>query len=1255
MSSDPRRRCSRLRPLSAGLFVLSAGAAALAAPPPCGGVFDAAADASVVEAAPGENFGTEPELRVEHPGDGTQVWRSLVGFDLGAALPAHATVDGAWLRLSANGAASFPFELEIRAVTSPWAENKLTWAKQPSYGPAYAIRSVGVESGDVLLDVTALVTHWATGRLSERSLALLARPPAGVRFLSREGGGPDNPGPQLLLSCRVVPDPEPRDPADGDALQAAAIARLRAASLEAPEVRLARGAIASASFRLVVPAAFRLDPVTRARWFLSEYGDALRAGDPAAVWQLRRRAEDGRHLAFRQLHNGLPVFPGQLIVHLDGEDVVGLSGGYAAALDPALGRDAPPIDAARAQALARADSGESAQPAGDVQLAIVDGRLIGTPGAVPRLAWTAPATGPAAGLYAIDATTGQTLHLEDAIQDAFDLTLRTAQNSDPPRDEPGCWSLSSRDLEWFDENGQTRSSPPLPDAEGSAAAAHIAAIDASWRTAHARDGHDGGGGQEGLYLDVIIRNAAGLPTNNAYFSPFCNDFRFSNGMATLDVVGHEYTHGVVANEANLTYQNESGALNESYADLFAYFVDPSDWTIGEGSASGTLRDLSNPPLFDQPDHVDPARSGDGCGLLPPTLMPTSPCWPGGPDNGFVHINSGIPNKAGYLLLRGGVHGGYGVGALGIATTRRLLYDALSNWLTAASQLIDQRDAMLAAANADPALTAHERCQVRNAYAAVGLGVGDANCDGVPDDLATDDDGDLVPDGSDNCPQLYNSLQADQDADGSGDGCDADRDGDGVTDALDNCPRASNPNQEDTDGDRVGEACDDDDGDAAPNATDLCPAVYDPGQRDADGDGSGDACEDDDDADGVEDAADDCPVVANANQANRDGDAHGDACDNCVDTPAESQLDTDGDGLGDPCDGDRDNDGVSNEADNCVGTPNPTQSDFDGDGVGNACDPPEQRQIYEDIRFFELERTVQWPLALDLPVEIGLPLCPACGGAELPAGFQPEMTVRMSTPFLALVRDAGTGRALAVTAEPALEQHLRFRPESHAFSRFDLGPPTKGGAAGPPPGLPPFVGAAQRRYALELYPPPGTDRAPGYGVRIQHTQCVDADGDGFVESGLEGCPGPDDCDDAEWRRAPGRVESCDGLDNDCDGFVDEDPARPPGTARLFVRPAAGGPDAASEIWWTELMDVAGYDLVRGSVGELRAGGGDFGTAAETCLANDTTATSQQDASRPKIGDAFFYLVRGASCAGSGTFDEGQTGQQGSRDTAEVCGP
>ena len=82
----------------------------------------------------------------------------------------------------------------------------------------------------------------------------------------------------------------------------------------------------------------------------------------------------------------------------------------------------------------------------------------------------------------------------------------------------------------------------------------------------------------------------------------------------------------------------------------------------------------------------------------------------------------------------------------------------------------------------------------------------------PEDLPAppaeaDGDGDGVPDGSDNCPTVANSDQADSDMDGQGDACNPpDSDGDGVVDANDNCPSVYNPGQEDANGDGIGDAC-----------------------------------------------------------------------------------------------------------------------------------------------------------------------------------------------------------------------------------------------------------------------------------------------------------------------------------------------------------------------------------------------------------------------------------------------------------------
>jgi len=70
----------------------------------------------------------------------------------------------------------------------------------------------------------------------------------------------------------------------------------------------------------------------------------------------------------------------------------------------------------------------------------------------------------------------------------------------------------------------------------------------------------------------------------------------------------------------------------------------------------------------------------------------------------------------------------------------------------------------------------------------------------------DQDGDNVPDETDNCPQTVNPDQQDNEGDGAGDACDDDDDNDDVLDVDDNCPRTFNPDQQDGDGDGIGDAC-----------------------------------------------------------------------------------------------------------------------------------------------------------------------------------------------------------------------------------------------------------------------------------------------------------------------------------------------------------------------------------------------------------------------------------------------------------------
>ncbi len=171
--------------------------------------------------------------------------------------------------------------------------------------------------------------------------------------------------------------------------------------------------------------------------------------------------------------------------------------------------------------------------------------------------------------------------------------------------------------------------------------------------------------------------------NNAYWSgaQMVYGDAYSYPMAD-DVVAHELTHGVTQYESNLFYYYQSGAINESFSDLWGEYYDQTNglgndtasvkWLIGEDvSGAGAIRNMSNPPAYGDPDKMSSPNYYEGAG-----------------DSGGVHYNSGVNNKAIFLMVDGGTFNGKTVTSLGWEKTGAIYYEAQTNLLSSGADYLD---------------------------------------------------------------------------------------------------------------------------------------------------------------------------------------------------------------------------------------------------------------------------------------------------------------------------------------------------------------------------------------------------------------------------------------------------------------------------------------------------------------------------------------------------------------------------------------
>lgn len=217
----------------------------------------------------------------------------------------------------------------------------------------------------------------------------------------------------------------------------------------------------------------------------------------------------------------------------------------------------------------------------------------------------------------------------------------------------------------------------------------------------------------------------------------------------LDVIGHEFTHGVTGSTADLEYKAQSGALNESYSDVFGALIDRGNWTIGEVVVKSPpfprpfLRSLEDPNMGGLYDTSNPlAGVGQPKNVSEYARLPISRRG----DNGGVHINSGIPNFAAYLIAQ----------KIGPEKLEQIYYRTLTQYLTPGSQFLDAAKATVRAAQ-DLYGNGAEIQAVQSSFSGVGLNVGGASNVPAPPPTTTPSNNNAPPPPSKTQPQGCNNL------------------------------------------------------------------------------------------------------------------------------------------------------------------------------------------------------------------------------------------------------------------------------------------------------------------------------------------------------------------------------------------------------------------------------------------------------------------------------------------------------------------
>ncbi len=475
-------------------------------------------------------------------------------------------------------------------------------------------------------------------------------------------------------------------------------------------------------------AAATSEQVSRA--FLSIYGQlfGLRGQDRELTVMQQERLSGHDFVRFQQVYHGIPVIAGEIVVQTNQQRAVMSANGelmpdLQLATQPSVAAD---LAAQKAlSAIAKAYHLHSSDLRGTTpQLWIFNPALLGGPGLrLSRLVWRMEVTALTGGqsireLVLVDAQIGTIALHFNQIAHAKQRYVCDDKNVVDPDDnqDNNCTPAAFARIE-----GQA----PIGNTDVDLAYDNAGATYDYYLNNFGRDSLDG----KGLPLISLVRycpSAAECPYENANWDG--QQMTYGAGFASADdVVGHELAHGFTEFTSHLFYYYQSGAINESLSDVFGELIDQTDglgndeadvrWLLGEDlpESFGVIRNMQNPGA------LPPGVAGPNFSPSPDRM--TSINYDGSTsDSGGVHTNSGVNNKAAFLMTDGGVFNGQTITGLGAAKVGAIYYTLELAFLTSGSDYQDLYDALPAscdvlAATGAYGVSAADCAQVRKAVLA----------------------------------------------------------------------------------------------------------------------------------------------------------------------------------------------------------------------------------------------------------------------------------------------------------------------------------------------------------------------------------------------------------------------------------------------------------------------------------------------------------------------------------------------------------